>query len=78
MTNVLFPNITLQMLKFKNVIFMGKIFDCVGGLTTCQPLWDILCSLPEKGEKKIEEIVEEMKERNRGERGTEMKEKKQK
>ena len=29
------------------------------GLTTCQPLWVILCRLPEKG---IEEIVVEMKE----------------
>ena len=32
------------------------------GLTTCQPLWVILCHLPEKV---IEEIVEEMKERVR-------------
>ena len=32
------------------------------GLTTRQPLWVILSRLPEKG---IEEIVEEMKERNR-------------
>ena len=37
------------------------------GLTTRQPLWVILCRLPEKGRKKIEEIVEEMKERNRNE-----------
>ena len=35
------------------------------GLTTRQPLWVILCRLPEKGRKEIEEIVEEMKERNR-------------
>ena len=48
------------------------------GLTTRQPLWVILCRLPEKGRKEIEEIVEEMKERNREERGTEMKVKKQK
>ena len=40
------------------------------GLTTRQPLWVILCRLPEKGRKEIEEIVEEMKERNREERGT--------
>ena len=39
------------------------------GLTTCQPLWVILCHLPEKGRKEIEEIVEEMKERDREERG---------
>ena len=43
-----------------------------------QPLWVILCRLPEKGRKKIEEIVEEMKERDREERGTGMKVKKQK
>ena len=38
------------------------------GLTTRQPLWVILCHLPEKGRKVIEEIVEEMKERDREER----------
>ena len=60
-------------------------FTCSGihivlcwGLTTRQPLWVILCRLPEKGRKEIEEIVEEMKERNREERGTGMKGKKQK
>ena len=47
------------------------------GLTTRQPLWVILCRLPEKGRRVIEEIVEEMKERNREERGTGMKVKKQ-
>ena len=35
--------------------------DC---LTTCQPLWVILCRLPEKGNKEIEE---EMKGRDREE-----------
>ena len=49
---------------------------------TCQPLWVILCRLPEKGRKEIEEIaeeiVEEMKERDREERRTGMKVKKQK
>ena len=45
------------------------------GLTTSQPLWVILCRLPEKGRK---EIVEEMKERDREERRTGMKVKKQK
>ena len=34
---------------------------------TRQPLWVILCSLPEKGRREIEEIVEKMKERDRGE-----------
>ena len=43
------------------------------GLTTCQPFWVILCHLPQKKRKKIEEIVEEMKERDREERGTGMK-----
>ena len=35
---------------------------------TRQPLWVILCRLPEKRRREIEEIVEEMKERDRGER----------
>ena len=35
---------------------------------TRQPLWVILCHLPEKGRKEIKEIVEEMKERDREER----------
>ena len=48
------------------------------GLTTRQPLWIILCRLPEKGRKEIEEIVEEMKEGGKEERGTGMKVKKQK
>ena len=45
---------------------------------TCQPLWVILCRLPEKGTKEIEEVVEEVKVRNTEERGTGMKVKKQK
>ena len=48
------------------------------GLTTRQPLRVILCRLPEKGRKEREERVEEMKERDREERGTGMKVKKQK
>ena len=43
-----------------------------------QPLWVILCHLPEKGRKEIEEVAEEMKERDREERGIGMKVKKQK
>ena len=35
---------------------------------TRQPLWVILCHFPEKGRREIEEIVEEMKEKERGER----------
>ena len=42
---------------------------------TCQLLWVILCRLQEKGRK---EIVVEMKERDRKERGTGMKVEKQK
>ena len=42
------------------------------GLTTREPLRVILCRLPEKGRKEIEERVEEMKERDREERGTGM------
>ena len=49
------------------------IFLLCCGLTTCQPLWVILCRLPEKGRKGTEEIVEKMKQRNREERGTGMK-----
>ena len=55
----------------------GVGFDCVGSLTTLQPLWVILCHLPDKGRKKIEEIVKEMKERDRADRETRMKVKKQ-
>ena len=46
-----------------------KVIDWLcWGLTTRQPLWVILCRLPEKGRKVIEEIVEEIKERDREER----------
>ena len=60
-----------------NFLLLPSYWLC-WGLTTRQPLWVILCRLPEKGRKEIEEIVEEMKERNREERGTGMKGKKQK
>ena len=43
-----------------------------------QPLLVILCRLSEKERNKTEEILEEMKERDREERGTGMKVKKQK
>ena len=39
------------------------------GLTTRQLLWVILCRPPKKGRKEIEEIIEEIKERDREERG---------
>ena len=45
---------------------------------THQPLWVILCHLQEKGRKEIEEIVKEINEKNREERGTGMTVKKQK
>ena len=38
------------------------------GLKTRQPLWVILCRLPENGRREIEEVVDEMKEMNRGDR----------
>ena len=73
------------------VVSEGKMFENVDrrqttdndiwlcwGLTTRQPLRVILCRLPEKGRKEIEERVEEMKERDREERGTGKKVKKQK
>ena len=62
--------ITIELRKTSEAVF------CLcWGLTTRQPLWVILCRLPEKGRK---EIVEEMNERDREERGTGMKVKKQK
>ena len=36
------------------------------GLMTRQPLWVILCHLPETGRREIEEIVEEMKKKRTG------------
>ena len=56
---------------FKGVNIIQACFRDVWlclGLTTRQPLWVILCRLPEKGRKVIEEIVEEIKERDREER----------
>ena len=61
-----------------NIRFHWLIDWLCWGLTTRQPLRVILCRLPEKGRKEIEERVEEMKERDREERGTGMKVKKQK
>ena len=39
----------------------GKLVVLCWGLTTGPHLWVILCRLPEKERKEIEEIVEEMK-----------------
>ena len=47
--------------------FLNQQIDCVG-LMTSQPLWVILCCLPEKGTKEIEETEEEKKESDREER----------
>ena len=55
-----------------------QVFLLCWELTTRQHLWVILCRLSEKGRKEIEEIVEEMKERIREERGKLMKVKEQK
>ena len=65
----------VKMLKFKfPSTSLGLI---VLGFNDSQPLWVLLCCLPEKGKKEIEELLEETKERNREERGTGMKVKKQ-
>ena len=40
---------------------------------TLQPLLVILCRLPEKGRKEIEEIVEEMKDTDREKKGNDRK-----
>ena len=48
------------------------IFLLCWGLTS-QPLWVILCRLPERGRKEIEQIEEKMKDRDKEERGTGMK-----
>ena len=40
----------------------------LGFKLTLQPLWVSLCRLPKKGKREIEETVEEMKEKVRGER----------
>ena len=76
-------NIPLTEGPMRNLVKIGgEVIQMYGwlcwGLTTHQPLRVILCGLPEKGRKEIEERVEEMKERDREERGTGMKVKKQK
>ena len=47
-------------------------------LTNVNACGSLLCCLPEKGRREIEETLEELKERDRGERGKWMKEKRQK
>ena len=61
------------MSQFVLYLFDRSIDRASSGLATLQPLWVILCRLPEKGRKEIEEIVEEMRESDREERGTGMK-----
>ena len=63
------------MVKYGESLWLFLLF---WGLTTRQPLCVILCRLPEKGRKEIEEIEKEMKERDRKESRTGMKVKKQK
>ena len=67
----------LEELSFESVNGQpdGRFWLC-WGLRTRQHLWVILCHVPVKGRKVTEAIVEEMKERDREERG--MKVKKQK
>ena len=69
---------TSQVSKNKLKLMVTVMNRLCCGLTTHQPLWVILCRLPEKGRKVIEEIVEEMKEKDREERGTGMKAERQK
>ena len=64
--------------EFSVLGFFSFFFVCVcWGLMTRQPLRVILYHLPEKGRNEIEEIVEEMKKKDR-ERGKGKKVKKQK
>ena len=68
------PQFYYAQVEFKEVNIVKASFrdDMVDwlcwGLMTLQPLWVILCRLPEKRRREIEETVEEMKERDRGER----------
>ena len=58
----------------KNAWETAFMIDCVGLLTTSQPLWIILCRLPEKGRKEIirdsreDEREEQRRKRNRNKR----------
>ena len=49
----------------KTIYSENFFFFLSWGLMSRQPLWVILCHLPDKGRKEIEEIEEEMKERKR-------------
>ena len=50
------------------IIFLIFLLLTELGFNDNQPLWVILCRLPEKGRREIEKIVEGRKERDRGER----------
>ena len=63
------------LLLFK--VMLNVVLICVG-VKRHVNLVGHLCRLPEKGRKEVEEIVEEMKERNREERGNGIKGKKEK
>ena len=62
----------------KHILREPEIDRLCWDLTTRLPLWVILCRLPEKGRREIEEIAEEKKERDMGEGGKWMKVKIQK
>ena len=61
-------NMKMQTIVSIFLFISRENFVCLcGDLMTHQPLWVILCCLPEKGRRDIGEIVEEMKERDREE-----------
>ena len=68
----------MQIVSYHFCTVLSDWLIVLGFNNLCQPLWVILCNLPEKGRKEIKEIVEEMKVKDREEGGTGMKVKKQK
>ena len=64
---------TTYIYSLESLHWGDSFFWLCWGLTTRQPLRVILCRLPEKGRKEIEERVEEMKERDREEKTEEIK-----
>ena len=74
-TNLLFTLISDGQ-RSSNVLAL--IWNIVMGFSIQQLLWVILCRLPEQGRNEIEEILEEVKERDREGTRTGIKHKKQK
>ena len=73
------PSNEMQVKTFSRMKYLEHIVDWLcRGFNDTSTLWVILYRLPEKGREEIEEIVEDMKERDREERGSGMKVKKQK